>query len=55
MKPTVSLFSTLFLTTVAVSQAGEPAHDADRYLKIVCAYADCMIEHGRDTYGKEHS
>jgi len=29
--------------------------EADRYLTVVCRYADAMLAHGRDTYGPAHS
>ena len=50
-----TILTALLLTPFAALDAAEPARDANRYLKIVRAYADCMIKHGRDTYGKEHS
>jgi len=55
MKHTFALLAVLLLMPLAGLRAAESASEADRYLKIVRAYADCMIEHGRDTYGKEHS
>ncbi|MBM4039021.1 MAG: hypothetical protein FJ290_10965, partial [Planctomycetes bacterium] len=39
-------------TLLAPAAAGEAAGD---WLKAVRAYADAMVEHGRDTYGAEHS
>jgi len=49
------LITALLLVPLAAIRGSEPPGDADRYLTIVRAYADCMIERGRDTYGKEHS
>jgi len=34
---------------------GAAAAEATDYLRVVRAYADAMIEHGRDVYGSEHS
>lgn len=64
MKPTLTLISmntnlilltALLLTPFAALNAAESARDVDHYLKIVRAYADGMIEHGRDAYGAEHT
>ncbi|MBM3858129.1 MAG: hypothetical protein FJ395_00595 [Verrucomicrobia bacterium] len=55
MKRTLPFLAALLLAPLAAMCASKPSGDADRYLKIVRAYADCMVEHGRDTYGKEHS
>jgi len=55
MKPTITLLTALLLAPLTAMCAPKPSGDTGRYLKIVRAYADCMIERGRDTYGKEHS
>lgn len=45
--------TTIILLILATTlQAEEPSLD---YLQIVKAYADTMLEHGQDTYGKEHT
>jgi hypothetical protein len=67
MISTIKHLSLLFFTAVAAGGAtAEPSNSARRqelrtmqadyhYTEIVRAYADYMIEHGRDGYGKVHS
>lgn len=43
------------LVTSPLEAAGEPSRESLDYLAIVRAYADAMIEHGRDEYGQKHS
>jgi len=50
----LALGSLAVVGTVALAAADESRPKCD-YLKIVRAYADAMIEHGRDVYGNEHS
>ena len=40
---------------LVVGGVGEALPDAPDYLEVVRRYADAMIEHGRDTYGREKS
>ena len=35
--------------------AADPAADSQRYVRAVQTFADAVIEHGRDTYGKQHT
>jgi len=47
---------TLLMLSPAQSQAASSWKDEQAdYLEIVRAYADCMVEQGRDRYGSEHS
>ena len=41
--------------SAAAAQESEPAADPGLYLESVRAYADTLIEHGRDVYGDEQS
>lgn len=34
---------------------GQSAHESERCLKAVRSFADTVLEHGRDTYGKKHT
>ena len=43
------------LATALLEAAEYKTQDSPNYLAIVRAYADAMIEHGRDVYGQEHS
>ena len=52
----VILICTACLLFASVSQAGQDQVEKQRdYLAIVKAYADAMINDGRDTYGAKHS
>ena len=50
----VALLGIAALGAAPARAAEEPRPKRD-YLKIVRDYADAMIDHGRDVYGKEHS
>ena len=55
---TVGSLATGFLALAAATEpasASGPTDDPARYLQLVRAYADAMIEQGRDHYGKIHS
>ncbi|MHB8898692.1 MAG: hypothetical protein ACYC6Y_08095 [Thermoguttaceae bacterium] len=43
----------VLLAILGPSAAGEPAGEAGKYLQSVQAFADAVLEHGRDTYGRE--
>lgn len=56
MKPSLlPRLAALMLAPLPAPRAAEPTPDPGRYLEIVRTFADCMLEHGRDTYGKESS
>lgn len=59
MKPTAVPRSTLLALTlihIATLTAGEaPPLDGRRYLESARRFADTVLEHGRDTYGRRHS
>ncbi|MEQ1748281.1 MAG: hypothetical protein ABL974_02580 [Prosthecobacter sp.] len=52
MQKNLAVAFTLLLAAYTDLPAAELAPNPDRYLQVVRAYADGMIEHGRDTYGK---
>ena len=47
--------ATCLMFVVGAEAAENKAETKPDYLKVVTAYADTLIEHGRDTYGKVHS
>ncbi len=50
------VLSIIVIATLMIAMnAGRAAKASDRYLALVRRNADYMIEHGRDTYGSEHS
>ena len=49
----IGVLTVMFLTLVG--RGSVHAGDEDRYLKAVCAFADTVLEHGRDTYGDQHT
>ena len=56
--PTVFAFAFIAASVPALVTAAEPARAGEArhdYLATVRAYADAMIEHGRDTYGRQPS
>ena len=54
--PNAILIFAACLLFVKGTRAAEsnPGRQPD-YLEIVKAYAEALVEHGRDTYGKDHS
>ena len=54
MRPVWALGAFLLLVAASCVAADTSASEPD-YLALVTAYADAMLEHGRDRYGKEHS
>ncbi len=49
------LAAAALLACAASATAETPAADSQRYLSAVRAFADSVLEHGRDTYGPRHT
>ena len=54
-KVTIAFLAILTLSSPWNRVLSQRTADRPDYLRIVRSYADCIIEHGRDRYGSEHS
>jgi len=55
MRLTTLILTGILPITSLLKTANGKSHEPVDYLAIVRAYADAMIEHGRDVYGQKHS